>query len=254
MGTAARTLTTTYTTITWTPDGRSVVKTRDPAHDARRRFRYELRISKLLRDEQPPVPTPLLVGHDARRRSLTIEAAAGDPLGPKYPDDLAPDRVDAMIDVADRLHHFEPRRRRWFRRLNSSGRVRQGFEHGLLSADQARRLQYLAQRLHTKYRFGHGDITARNVLWAGPGTPHVVIDWEWAGLYPAGYDHAFLWFSLVDTPGGRERVEQHLPVAPQSFLLSALLVQLWHLQWYTPAAFRAKHLATRDELLQRLGV
>ncbi len=252
METEARTLTTTYTTITWTADGDAVEKVRGPAHDARRRFRYELRISRLLRDERPPVPTPRLLSHDVQRRSLVLEAAPGDPLGPKYPHDLDLDQIAAMVDLADRLHRFEPRRRRWFRRLNTSSRLRQAIGHELLNADQAQRLLDLAQRFHTAYRFGHGDITARNVLGAGR-TPHVLIDWEWAGLYPAGYDHAFLWFSLVDTPGGRERVEQQLPVAEPAFLLSALLVQLWHLQWFTPAAFRPKHLATRDHLLQRLG-
>ena len=35
-------------------------------------------------------------------------------------------------------------------------------------------------------------------------------------------------------------------------LLTALLIQLWHLQWYTPAKFRGRHLRTRDELIARL--
>lgn len=35
--------------------------------------------------------------------------------------------------------------------------------------------------------FCHGDITARNVLRAASGAP-VLIDWEWAGLYPRGWD------------------------------------------------------------------
>lgn len=253
MGTEAKTLRTSYTTITWTADGNVVQKARDPAHDARRRFRYELRVNKLLRDEPPPVPAPRLLSHDVQERLLVFEAVPGDPLGPKYPHDLDPDQMDAMIDLADRLHHFEPRRRRWFRRLDTSSRLRQAVRHDLLSAGQAERLLDLGQRFHTTYRFGHGDITARNVLQTSTAAPHVLIDWEWAGLYPAGYDHAFLWFSLVDTPGGRERVEQHMPAAEPAFLLSALLVQLWHLQWFTPAVFRAKHLETRDQLLRRLG-
>ncbi|MGH9214027.1 MAG: hypothetical protein ACRD2C_25645 [Acidimicrobiales bacterium] len=35
-------------------------------------------------------------------------------------------------------------------------------------------------------------------------------------------------------------------------VLSALLIQLWHLQWYISAEFRDAHLATRDLLLTRL--
>ena len=78
-----------------------------------------------------------------------------------------------------------------------------------------------------------------------------LIDWEWAGLYPDGFDAAFLWFTLGEVEGGRTRVEQSVG-NPESFLLCALLIQLWHLQLYVPTEFRARHLATRDELLDRL--
>jgi thiamine kinase-like enzyme len=98
--------------------------------------------------------------------------------------------------------------------------------------------------------FGHGDLTARNVM-AGEG-PATLIDWEWAGLYPDGYELAFLWYSLVDAEHGRARVEAQLDTDETAFLLSALLIQLWHLQWYVPAQFRDKHLATRDDLITRL--
>jgi hypothetical protein len=79
-----------------------------------------------------------------------------------------------------------------------------------------------------------------------------IIDWEWAGLYPEGYDSAFLWFSLGDRPGGRAHVEGSLQTDEQSFLLCALLIQLWHLQLYVPPQFRARHLATSSELVGRL--
>ena len=100
-------------------------------------------------------------------------------------------------------------------------------------------------------RFGHGDLTARNVLGSPEGM--TLIDWEWAGLYPDGYELAFLWFSLVDVENGRALVEEHVDTEERAFLLSALLIQLWHLQWYVPTEFRDKHLATRDELIVRLG-
>ncbi len=80
----------------------------------------------------------------------------------------------------------------------------------------------------------------------------VVIDWEWAGLYPAHYDLAFLWYSLVDVPGGRAHLETLCAGDTPSFLLSALLIQLHHLQWYVPPEFQSTHLATRDELISRV--
>jgi hypothetical protein len=43
----------------------------------------------------------------------------------------------------------------------------------------------------TECAFAHGDLFARNVL-AGPA----LVDWELAGLHPAGWDLALLWTSL----------------------------------------------------------
>ena len=99
--------------------------------------------------------------------------------------------------------------------------------------------------------FSHGDITAGNVLRDGEGNL-AVIDWEWAGLYPVGYDLAFLWFSLAGVPGGREKVKAVVPAHSQAgFLLSAVLVDLLHLQlWlHTLKLFVARHKETLKELL-----
>lgn len=100
--------------------------------------------------------------------------------------------------------------------------------------------------------FCHGDITARNVLRAASGAP-VLIDWEWAGLYPRGWDLAFLWFSVADTPGARDRVAEHIPRRDEAwFWRSALLIQLLHLSLprLAPGSpFRERHEATRDELV-----
>jgi hypothetical protein len=79
----------------------------------------------------------------------------------------------------------------------------------------------------------------------------VLVDWEWAGLYPAGYDLAFLWFVLVDLPESRALVEREIHGDPTAFWLSALLIQLLHLEWLQ-GEFRPRHEATRDLLVQRL--
>ena len=246
--TAAR-LETAYSTIEWSADGERVTKTRPATADARRRFRNELRVNRLLCATSPPVPTPALVAHAAARRSLSFVAVPGAPVGPKYPAALGIEQIDAIADLGRRLGPYNPQRR-WMRRLNSARRLTMAFRAGLLTGDQTAGLITVARRAHTRLRFAHGDLTARNVL-QGPGGM-TLIDWEWAGLYPDGYELAFFWFSLVDVDGARARIEAQLETDTTAFLLSALLVQLWHLQWYVPVEFHAKHLATRDDLVSRV--
>jgi thiamine kinase-like enzyme len=182
---------------------------------------------------------------------LTFAAVAGEPLGPKYPHALEPGDLDSMIELAQRLRAYNAPRRRWLHRYDSARRLVLARQNGLIDHRQTEDLLVLANRTRARLRFAHGDITARNVMRAPDGNV-VLIDWEWAGLYPDGYDLAFLWYSLVDCTDGRERVEERVDSDPTGFLLSALLIQLWHLQWYVPQEFRSKHLATRDELLARL--
>jgi aminoglycoside phosphotransferase (APT) family kinase protein len=122
--------------------------------------------------------------------------------------------------------------------------------HGLLDACETRALVALARRHHRTLHFAHGDLVPRNVLRADEVM--TLIDWEWAGLHPRGYDEAFLWFSLQDVDGGRAHVERGATVDEAPFLLSALIIELWHLQWYVGAEFRFRHLETRDHLVGRL--
>jgi hypothetical protein len=244
-----RRLETTYSTLVWSPDGSRVTKTRPSGGDARRRFTNELRVNRLLNSERPPVPTPALLAHNVHEQSLTFEALRGTPLGPKYPQALDPAEIDAILVFARDLEPYSPRRR-WLRRFHPARRLSLARTAGLLDDNEASALLALARQRHRKLRFAHGDVTARNVLAHENGL--ALIDWEWAGLYPPGYDAAFLWFSLGEVEGGRAHIERSLKIDEQTFLLCALLIELWHLQWYIPPDFRKPHLATRDELLRRL--
>jgi hypothetical protein len=79
----------------------------------------------------------------------------------------------------------------------------------------------------------------------------VLIDWEWAGVYPDGYELAFLWYVLADLPAARRAVEGAVTTDPAVFWLSALLIELLHLEWL-PDEFRQGHLDTKDHLVARL--
>jgi Phosphotransferase enzyme family len=243
-------LVTTYSTVDWSADGLLVTKTRPKAPDARRRFRNELRVDRLLLSEHVPVRTPALVDFDVQHRRLTFEAVQGETLGSKYPTEISELEIVQMVKLARSLQHFSPRRR-WLRAFDSSVRLRSAQRVGLLTTTQANALLVITQREHRTLSFAHGDITARNVMTSPQGL--TLIDWEWAGLYPKDYDLAFLWFSLVDVSGGRELLEE-IGQPREAFLLSALLIQLWHLQWFVGEPFKAKHFGTRDELLNRLDV
>ena len=107
----------------------------------------------------------------------------------------------------------------------------------------------MARSFGRKWHFAHGDITARNVLRDRDGRS-VLIDWEWAGLYPVGYELAFCgppW--STSRPG--ERGGAAVPACYEAgFMLSATMVHLLHLQmWRRPHPLVARYEETLAELL-----
>lgn len=246
--------------LTWSADGTTVTKTLVPAvtipHWAsllgtpRQAARNELRVNLMLAQAPPPVRVPRLLSSSRRGPSMTFEAVDGRPVGPKFPTSLSLGEVDELVALALGLAAYRPRRP-WFRRLYIGRRLALHCRSGLIGPGDAGTLAALAESPGLKWCFAHGDITARNVLRDTQG--HLaLIDWEWAGLYPRGYELAFLWLSLVDVPGGRAKAESAVPRHLEAgFLLSATLVQLLHLQMWQrrPNPFIAKHEQTLRELL-----
>jgi hypothetical protein len=245
-----RRIETTSATLVWSPDGTLVTKRRWTRPGEHSRFRNELRVNRLIGDLQPDLITPRLLDHHTQRRELTFEAVYGDPLGPKYPDRISDDDLQRCLTVERRIRAFQPRRR-WLRRVDVRRRLQFAARSGWINDGELHWLSQLASRGATRLTFAHGDLIPRNLI--DTGDELVLIDWEWAGLHPPGYDLATLWFTLVDVPGARTRLEALVDVDEVPFLLSALVVQLWHLQWFTPPAFQPRHLETRDHLLQRLA-
>lgn len=219
-----RTLETNKALIVWSDDLTTVTKTpitlwNEPLlGSGRKLFHNERRVNRLLVSEPPPVRIAPL--RFSRRWSLVFEAIDGELLGPKFPTALLAHDVTRMIEVVERLAAYQPRRR-WCRRFSIERRVDLHQQAGLLTA---------------------GDAV-------------VLIDWEWAGLYPEGYELAFLWYSLGDVPGARDAVEAAVPEPLQtSFTISALLVQLLHLHMWLNRQQQPRplQLQTREELLARL--
>ena len=249
--------------LTWSADATTVTKTSLPRlvipHWAsllgtpRQAAINELRINRMLNDVRPPVPVPALTRASRREPSMTFEAVDGVPLGPKFPTSLSTEDVDELLGVALAMDLYRPRRP-WFRRLRIDHRLRLHHRSGLLNEADAEALGQLAYRSGLKWHFAHGDVTARNVLRDASGRS-VLIDWEWAGIYPAGYELAFLWSSLVNLPAGRAKVEAAVPACYEAgFMLSAVLVQLLHLQmWLTrPHPLAERHQETLAQLLEEV--
>jgi Phosphotransferase enzyme family len=262
------TLKTNLSTIQWSDDGTRVTKRHDPRsnadklgprstildhHHARsdpwsRHFAYELRVNQLLTRHRPPVPTPRLLGHDRKTLTLEFEAIDGHRLGPKFPLDLSVKDLEGLIALATALRSYR-HRPRWLRTLPIRSRLRRAARTGLLTACEYRALQERTAQTEIRWVFAHADINPSNVVVARDGL--FVLDWEWAGLYPEGYDLAFLWFVLIDLPDARSVVESRIRTEPTAFWLSALIIELLHLEWFE-GRFRPNHEATRDALVAKL--
>ena len=248
--------------VVWSADRRTVEKRYDRRswtflgthHDA---WDAERRVGKLLLRQPPPVAFARLVAADRRTSSLRFEAIEGEPLGPKfpYPEDLAEGDLDDLVGLALALRRYRPHAP-FAGRFDLARRLRRSVAGGVLPASVAASVERQAADDPPVIVFGHGDITARNVMRSSVTGDAVLIDWEWAGRYPRGWDLAFVWLSLVDVPGGRAHVERAIPPEDDAwFWRSALLLQVLHLDLWvgrTGLAFRAAHERTRDELVERV--
>jgi hypothetical protein len=206
----------------------------------------------LLRRSPPPVPVARLVGVDRPRLTLRFEAVAGEPLGPKFPVSITDGDVETLITLGRRMAQYHPRAP-FGRRFDPGRRLALARTHGLIDTTTADALAFKFRRDRPRFVFAHGDITARNVL---RGECAVLIDWEWSGWYPRGWDLAFSWFSFIDVPSARAAIEAAVDQQDRRwFWRSALLIQLLHLclPGLGPASpFRANHERGLGELLTRV--
>jgi hypothetical protein len=263
-----QTVRSSLSTIEWSLDGARVTKRYEPTANAdklgprtvildhhhagsdhwSRHFAYELRVNQLLTRHRPPVPTARLIGHDRKSLTLEFHAVPGHRLGPKFPLDLRDDDLDGLIRFATALGSYRPRPR-WLRKLPVQRRLRRARQTGLLTESEYGVLRQIALQAPVRWVFAHADINPSNVVSGHHGS--FLLDWEWAGLYPDGYDLAFLWFVLIDLPDARSVVERRIDCNPTVFWLSALLIELLHLEWFA-GEFRPRHEASRDALVAKL--
>ena len=164
------------------------------------------------------------------------------------PSSLTGNDLEGLIGFATALRSYRSRPR-WLRKLPIHRRLRRAREIGLLGETEYRALRQIATRVPIRWVFAHADINPSNIVSGDEGS--FLLDWEWAGLYPDGYDLAFLWFVLIDLPEARSVVESRIRTDPTVFWLSALIIELLHLEWFE-GEFRPRHETTRDVLVARL--
>lgn len=194
-------------------------------HDS---FVNELRIGRLFAHSPPAVPIARLLAADETQRTLTFEAITdGVALGEKYADDLLLDDLGLVLGAASTLSGFDVRRS-WMYRPPVEQWIEHHHDQGRLSAAEAA-LAARAFRSADEGRFAHGDLSPRNILKRASGSI-ILIDWERAGIYPAGFDLAFLWYTTGRVPAARACIEAAVPRAQSaSFWLSLLLIALLHI-------------------------
>jgi hypothetical protein len=249
-------------TLTWSDDGATVEKRYDRLWwdfygQRHQPWLVQSRVGSSFRRSPAPVPVAELLSVDRRRRSLVFRAVDGDALGPKFPYGLAEGDLADLVGLAVACGRYRPRGSVGpRRRFDLERRLRRAVMTGVVAPSVADAVRRQAVDDPPVFVFGHGDITARNVLRSASTAAAVLIDWEWAGWYPRGWDLAFLWFSLIDLPGGRAAVEASVPARDAAwFWRSALLVELLHLSMWglrPGTAFRPAHERTRDELVERV--
>jgi len=190
-------------------------------------FLHEHRIMTLL-NEAGPIRVPQVRMVDTDAGVLMFEMIDGPRLGPEWPTELDPADLARAIAVAQTIGRFWPPTPD-LARLPVTDHLRRYLDRGLLNSDDAITIASALAVRPIKWAFAHGGLSARTLIREPTGVL-AVIDWEPAGIYPAGYDLAFLWFTTRAVPEARQTIEAAVPANHRSsFFLSALLIALQHL-------------------------
>ncbi|MBB6171958.1 hypothetical protein HNR23_002018 [Nocardiopsis mwathae] len=176
----------------------------DHAQMWRRRFAAETRAYEVAADHPPPVGAPRLLAADTEAGILILQHMSGRPAAterhPAAP--LPPRSSAAVVGAADAVAAWSPPTEAFtpvfgypqrFTRYGPAG-------YGLLTQEDVRRLTLIYTALaevQGVWVVAHGDALPANIHI--DGSMVMMLDWEWAGLYLPGWDHALLWDSNHDT-------------------------------------------------------
>lgn len=196
------------------------------------RLSHEAEVVRFLQAADAPFRFARLL--EDRGSTLVHEALPGRALSRRrYPTHLPAGTTSRCIVLADSVASVTAPRA--LTREDPASRLATYVERGYARGQHASVAQRLIEQCDLA--FAHGDFRASNILMSGhhPG----LVDWEFGGLHPRGYDLATLWVHCLFVPASRRCIESALAARSiqerRSFWLSAYLV-----------AMREAHIHQRD--------
>ncbi|WP_431783785.1 aminoglycoside phosphotransferase family protein [Streptomyces chumphonensis] len=197
------------------------------------RYRHEIAAYRAFVRHRPPVRAPRLVAADPDSCTLVIERMPGRPAAlQRHPSDPVPaGDVRAVLGALRQVNAWQPPTGLFEQPLDYGARLTRYHELGLLTD---RDMGDLHKLLHSAlqgggqsaWQFCHGDALPANVLLAPSGP--VLVDWEHAGWYLAGYDLATLWSVLGEAPLARRQISVAAqaagPATQDAFLVNLMVV------------------------------
>lgn len=192
----------------------------------RQKFAHEIDLYRAFSSSPPPIRVPQLV-HTDGAQVLVLEELRGRPVSEqRYPSASLPDR--AMEQILEAVSSFAlwqpPSHLLPPPAFDYQQRLHREHQHGWLDATEHTALEGLATELDPPATVQHGDPLPSNLLLRPTGC--ALLDFEFTGLYLAGWDLAMLHTLLVDVPGAAERIDTYRPTActEHGWLLNRALV------------------------------
>lgn len=210
--------------LLWRPDaeGGVVVEKRLLATEALwvKMFENERSVGELFTYHHPPFEAPRLISSSQEPPVLVFEAVEGRPLAvERYPDRLPPGGATQLVDLAGLISSYSVEQallRRLYSerpRADVARRLRRYEDQGILPPGTCRKTAEAARSAARAWRFAHGDFLLTNIIESNRAL--IVVDWEFAGLHPRGFDVSLLWASLVRSPRDRRAIAAALEAQHQ---------------------------------------
>jgi hypothetical protein len=212
----------------------------------RQLFLNECRVLALFGEDGPPIRVPEVQFMDPQVGVLMTYWIDGTPLGPERPTSLDASDLARAIAVAQTIGRYWPATTA-LHRWPITDHLRYHVNRGSLRAAEVVMIASAIAVHPIRWHFAHGELTARHLI-KQPSGELAVIEWQRAGIHPAGYDLATLWYSTREVTDARSTIEAAVPAKYRSsFLLCALLTALWHLDRKLDAGGGPHDDAARDD-------